>query len=262
MDFRNLSFTCDLCLLKCFKPLEDKVDALGAEVSGLKKLVTSILNNSISTHVPQPKITAKKPKTISINDSPSTNDVFFSPNPELSTMNRKPGHTSTNGGILGTGPRSENITLAEPRFWMYLAGLDPSTDECDVDTYVKSVFHCDTIRSKKLLPPNRDPDTCEFVSFKIGFPLELKENALQPGVWPEGIIVREFNDRKPKKLLARSRMQSRDIDDHRLQRPRSRSRQNNRGYPQPSNSNFRSRRRSQSRNGTNNYGRRNSYRRY
>jgi hypothetical protein len=289
VDYDNLSFTCDPCLLKCYKPLENKVDALEENVNSLRTLVTSLLNRTSHTQSKKTLTT----KSITIGDSPSENEVFFSPppatNPKIPAANKKPGRNITE--ILGTGPLSENITLAEPRFWMYLSGLDPSTEECDINDYVKSVFQCDSIKTKKLLPTNRDPDTCEFVSFKIGFPLNMKERAMDPDFWPTGIKIREFNDRiKTKKNPQRSRLQSRGTENRPPMRPRSRSRPHYQDYhrsrpqsrgteyrppmrprsrsrphtsdhhQQSYNSNFRTRHRSQSTNRNANYGRQNSYR--
>jgi hypothetical protein len=260
MESPNLSFKCDMCTTKCYKPLEDKLTALTKEVTSMKSLITSLLSNSMVKRVAQPtKVTAKSiPNNVA--NTPAQDDVFLSPIPTPSFVAKKQ-PTQPTTEILGTGPQSEIFNLAEPKFWMYLSGLDPATDDSEIDAYLKSVFQSDTIKSVKLLPQNRNPDTCEFVSFKIGFPLNLKERALDPKSWPSGITVREFVDRKPKKPILRPHPQRRDTNGRPPRKLSFRSRPKDREFNEPRSSSFRYRQRSQSRN-RENYGRRDSYRTY
>jgi hypothetical protein len=94
--------------------------------------------------------------------------------------------------IVGTGPAVASIRLAEPRFWLYVSNLNPASDDEDLMKYLKNTFGTDNIKCVKLLPDGRDVNSCEFVSFKLGFPLHMKEEALSPSSWPEGFTIREF----------------------------------------------------------------------
>jgi hypothetical protein len=157
-----------------------------------------------STAPPIKKVTTSTNPTLIVDTS---DEVFFSPITPRKDKNKVVLDYKDAVEIRGTGPRSENINLASPKVWMYLYGLDPSTDESDVDDFVKSSFNCDRIRTIKLLPQHKNPNSCEFVSFKIGFPVEMKEKALDPNSWPEDVKVREFIDQQ-KKASFRQRLRS------------------------------------------------------
>jgi hypothetical protein len=113
---------------------------------------------------------------------PSPDDVFFSPiTPRSGTGRVAPSNTDANK-ILGTSPRPENFILATSKFWMYLYGLEPSTNKSVIEEFMKANFNYDSIRTAKPLPENCYLRTCD-VSFKIGIPLNIKDRAMDPNSW-------------------------------------------------------------------------------
>jgi hypothetical protein len=97
---------------------------------------------------------------------------------------------------VGTRSAIASVRLAEPRFWLYVSNLNPAIvdEDEDLKEYLESTFGTDNIKFVKLLPDARDVNSCEFVPFKLGFPLQLKDEALSPSSWPEGFTIREFVD--------------------------------------------------------------------
>jgi hypothetical protein len=205
-ECRNLCYTCDACLLHCYRPLEDKLENLETELRELKTLVTAALSTAsastaASNAPPQkPTIQRKQQPHRAVKKSTTFADIVndqFSTPMGRDTPTRPPvaDTPTTPAAIVGTGPKKPEINLAAPKFWVYLTGLDPETDDDILDDSIKTTFQTDDIKCVKLLPKNRPLEQCEFISFKIGFPQSMKDTALNPAFWPEGFSVREFRDR-------------------------------------------------------------------
>lgn len=48
------------------------------------------------------------------------------------------------------------------------------------------------LKMVSLVKKGADLSSMNFISFKVGVPVELKDVALNPNTWPEGILFREF----------------------------------------------------------------------
>jgi hypothetical protein len=229
VECKNLSFKCDACMLMCYKPLEEKIDKLEVELSSLKTFLYGLLNNSALPTAPktQPLRAAKKVST-PIGSPLVFQNLLAASSSTLTAATASNATTDHNSGqILGTGPKPTNINLAEPKFWMYLSGLDPSTDESELQRFLQDSFESEAVKCVTLLPPGRSQDTCEFVSFKIGFPLGMKNDVINPTAWPEGFIVREFKE-KTSKPNFRSRQRSQSTNRSNVHRYRQQGRQTHR----------------------------------
>jgi hypothetical protein len=209
-ECRNLSYTCDACLSRCYRPLEDKIDNLETEFRELKALFTATLAGrpAVSTVNPKPILVKSPPQRKqqphrAVKKTPTFADLISGrktiskddDTPRRSPVTDTPATPIT---IVGTGPKKTEISFAVPKFWVYLTGLDPETDDDILEEIVQTTFNSDDIKCVKLMPKNRTLEQCEFISYKIGFPLSMKDTALDPTSWPEGFSVREFRDKQQK----------------------------------------------------------------
>lgn len=106
--------------------------------------------------------------------------------------------------MCGVGTSTEDTNLVAPerepeKFWLYLSGILPEVPEAKVTELVESKLKCTNLRMIKLVPPGKDTRSLNYVSCKIGMPLELKPIALATETWPRGIRFREFEDHGIKK---------------------------------------------------------------
>ncbi|XP_055623315.1 uncharacterized protein LOC129766741 [Toxorhynchites rutilus septentrionalis] len=89
------------------------------------------------------------------------------------------------------------------RFWLYLSRIRPDVTTESVSAMVKANLGIkDDISVAKLIPKGRELDSLTFLSFKIGFDQSLREKALDPSTWPEGLLFREFEDYAVQKFRA------------------------------------------------------------
>ena len=90
---------------------------------------------------------------------------------------------------------------SDQKFWLYLSRIHPSVTSDAVSSMVKANLEIDDNPDViKLVPKEKDVNTLSFVSFKIGLDPSLKTKALDPAVWPEGLILREFEDYRSQKF--------------------------------------------------------------
>lgn len=90
-------------------------------------------------------------------------------------------------------PICDNV--ADQRFWLYLSRIRPDVTVESVCAMVKANLEIDSDATVvKLIPKGKTVDTLSFVSFKIGLDPSLKDKALDPATWPEGLLFREFED--------------------------------------------------------------------
>lgn len=88
-------------------------------------------------------------------------------------------------------------TVAKPpeRFWIYLSRIARHVTEDDVMELVKQCLQIqDSIVVRKLVRKGADLQQMAFISFKVGVDMKLKNDALNPSVWPKGIYFREFEN--------------------------------------------------------------------
>lgn len=83
----------------------------------------------------------------------------------------------------------------QKKFWLYMSRIRPDVTNESVLGMVKANLNLsENPDIVKLVPKGRDVSTLTFVSFKIGLDPGLKDRALDPSTWPEGIMFREFED--------------------------------------------------------------------
>jgi hypothetical protein len=194
-------------LSQCYRPLEDRLEKVETELATLKTLLS--VQKSVKTAPTvtvagkppppavkkQPHRAAKKVPNLAsilqygIPSSPVTPVSAVTPTNDNAEL-------ATPAVILGVGPSNPKIVLAQPKFWVYLPGLDPGIDEKDLEESIQTTFESNEIRCVKLLPKGKEQEDCEFISFKIGFPQSMKAEALDPTNWPAGFSVREFQNRQ------------------------------------------------------------------
>jgi hypothetical protein len=198
LECRNLCFKCDSCVDECYRPLEKKMERLEKEVSEMKSLLTAALEDKPTTEKGTPALKIQPPRKVK--KTPATYAATVtgaSTSKTIATGPKTP--TGPRAVVKGTGPSNSKLTVASPKFWVYVSGLAPDSKESDVLEYVGDEFDADIndVKCVKLLPKNLSLEECEYISFKIGFPLELKEDAINPESWPNGVSVREFSEKKP-----------------------------------------------------------------
>lgn len=101
--------------------------------------------------------------------------------------------------VLATGTKilaNNNLLAVHPiqdLFWVYLSRFHPSVKEDVVENLVRDGLKTQApIKVISLVKKGADLSAMNFISFKVGVPVELKDSALDPGSWPEGIVFREF----------------------------------------------------------------------
>lgn len=80
----------------------------------------------------------------------------------------------------------------DPKFWLYLSRLSRHTTVDQVSALVKSRLGIDDVDVVRLVGKGQDVSKMAFISFRVGMKLELKDTALNPSIWPKGILLREF----------------------------------------------------------------------
>nr|XP_019542423.2 uncharacterized protein LOC109413165 [Aedes albopictus] len=122
------------------------------------------------------------------------------PNRERPSKRRREDSAVPNSNpISNTGTRSvaSNAVLtvkpAPNLFWVYLSRFHPTVKEDVVEELVRDGLQTsEPIKVISLVKKGADLSSMNFISFKVGVPVELKDAALDPGTWPEGIVSREF----------------------------------------------------------------------
>lgn len=79
-----------------------------------------------------------------------------------------------------------------------MSELSPETTSEDMKLYVASRLDIPSteVLSQILINRNQNREELEFVSFKIGLKEDIIGNSLSSGFWPNGTVVREFQDRQ------------------------------------------------------------------
>ncbi|XP_053686437.1 uncharacterized protein LOC128735976 [Sabethes cyaneus] len=96
-------------------------------------------------------------------------------------------------------PTTSNHT--EEKFWLYLSGISPDVADQTVTNLTTEKLGTDNVAVVKLIPRGRDPRLLNFISYKIGLPIDLKAKAMSPDTWPVGIVFREFEDKSVSKRV-------------------------------------------------------------
>lgn len=83
----------------------------------------------------------------------------------------------------------------DQKFWLYLSKICPDVTVEAVCAMTKANLNMESDPTVvKLVPKGKSIESLSFVSFKIGLDLALKQKALDPETWPEGLLFREFEN--------------------------------------------------------------------
>ncbi|XP_052565883.1 uncharacterized protein LOC120414626 [Culex pipiens pallens] len=82
-----------------------------------------------------------------------------------------------------------------PRFWLYLSRVSRRVTEDQIVKLAIDRLRTTDILATRLVAKGRDVSKMKFISFKVGMHVSLKAKALSQSTWPEGLVVREFEDR-------------------------------------------------------------------
>lgn len=197
----NLFWMCDECVkLMKFCRFKDVVSSLGNVIStvvghqqnSVLELKDEIVRNNRQVAQLTNKINAATPLQTRNLDRPSK---------------RRRGDTVTpSKPITGTRVVTNNDTIVAcppPNlFWVYLSRFHPSVKMDVVEKLVRDGLQTrDTIRVVSLVKKGTDLSTLNFVSFKVGVPMECRSAALNPSSWPQGIVFRAFEDTQTKSTV-------------------------------------------------------------
>lgn len=191
----NLFWMCDKCAALFenghFRALSSRVD----EQSPISTLTTAI--SELRTEINRLN---SKPSALPV--TPATNRW---PQLDLRRPNKRPRDLDmmpSEKCRIGSKQPTENVVSVpicnkenENKFWLYLSKIRPDVANDAVCAMVKSNLALDIDPDiVKLVAKEKDISTLSFVSFKIGLDPSLKEMALDPATWPEGLFFREFED--------------------------------------------------------------------
>lgn len=87
------------------------------------------------------------------------------------------------------------------KFWLYFSRIKPDVTNEAIVEMVKANLGLDNNPDVvKLVAKGADTSNMSFISFKVGLDPALKNNALDPSTWPEGIMFRQFEDYSSQKF--------------------------------------------------------------
>ncbi|XP_052871067.1 uncharacterized protein LOC128276649, partial [Anopheles cruzii] len=91
---------------------------------------------------------------------------------------------------VGTAAKIAIGTVAAPtpKLWLFLSRLATDVTEEQVSDMVSKSLDAKDVLVKRLLPKDRDLSTVSFLSFRVGVPLALRDKALDPSTWPNGVL--------------------------------------------------------------------------
>ena len=99
-------------------------------------------------------------------------------------------NNNTSNVIIGTNIESNNsLRVVEPSKWIFISRLHKDIVNDDLKNYILEKFKIDKVKIVRIKPRVEDVD---YVSFKIGVPVNNFDLLLQPVSWPAGVLIKEF----------------------------------------------------------------------
>lgn len=90
--------------------------------------------------------------------------------------------------IIGTAAGGiGSIGAIPPRKWIFVSRLLPTVTDCEFKNYIKNnlrILDASCTRFEK---------NADYVSYKVGVPLECFEAVMKAEAWPEHLLIKEFN---------------------------------------------------------------------
>lgn len=93
-----------------------------------------------------------------------------------------------------TSVRSPSISAAVARRWIFVGNLSNKTTTNSVIKFLSRKIGCNDIIGKFLHKNGTDYRTLDAVKMKIGVPVKFFNAALNPMIWPPGLLIKEFFD--------------------------------------------------------------------
>lgn len=149
----------------CFKGVKDEISQTNALIRALSEKLTSNPSSN------------KRPRDEMLGDTPRSKPVI-----------------KLVGGTRETEKFVETVPKPVDKFWIYLSRIAPHVSEDDISLLVQECLPDSHPVVKKLVKKDADLTKLEFVSFKAGVDMQMKNLALDPSVWPQGIYFRAFKD--------------------------------------------------------------------
>lgn len=104
--------------------------------------------------------------------------------------NCRTGSKKTQDDVISVPIFNEEV---DEKFWLYLSKIRPDVTVEAVSAMIKANLDLTSDPTVvKLVPRDKDISTLSFVSFKVGLDPSLKNKALDPETWPQGLLFREF----------------------------------------------------------------------
>lgn len=161
------------------KPIEPKLTtvqkkSLSEEIVELKEQITSIHQSIADLSVVRKEVQVSLEK-----DAPLAQSSPMS----FSRLMHGSNHSN----------RSDS-SVVQDKFWLFFTRIKNTVNE---ERILKMVANCIGSKDavvKKLVSKRINVATLPFISFKVGIDTELKDVALNPASWPEGVCFREFHD--------------------------------------------------------------------
>lgn len=183
--FRNAMVSTNAAVSQNFDELKNEI-----RCSVLEEIRLEIRTNFKQLIDAVPKTPAPVPNVAFFGSSKRKreNDGKIEPTPKrLSQLRRG---TDSSGQPASVGTTSESNM-----FWLYLSDISAGTpDEC-VTELVHQRLGSRDLKIVKLVAKGKDLRYFNFVSFKVGMPMQLKQKAMQESTWPSEISFREFEER-------------------------------------------------------------------
>lgn len=198
----NVHFTCDDCTNGVFvlarKQTPTVPDSMATDLADIKKSL-EILSSTMSTASSWPiqdKLGSKSKRSRYELDTDGNTTPIPLVKSKLAT-------TAADKEVVVGSADANGLQIVEQRKLIVASMLHPSTEPEMLMEFLTTKLELPTnsssIRVSKLLPAGVDPNTLDFISFKISVPTSMYEPIMKTAIWPKGVTVREFQNR-PKKL--------------------------------------------------------------
>lgn len=193
---KNLYWMCDKCAElfenSHFRSLTSQAD----EKSPVASLTDAI--NNLRTEI---KTISSKPVPATL--PPKIRWPVIGESPRAANQPREAGYLRQKSAECQSGSKqlSQNV-ISVPvsekpvsKFWLYLSRIRPDVTNDAISGMVKANLGLSIDPEVvRLVAKGTDTSNMSFVSFKVGLDPALKNDALDPSTWPEGIMFREFED--------------------------------------------------------------------
>lgn len=169
------------------KPKQQQHQPQAASSSGVNNNVrdNSNSNSNYRRNDGMPQANSNRPPNANAPKPPVTRDVIPTSNVSIPQL---------------------TASIAPTRKTIVVSRLHPSTTEARIVDYIKSklglTVGTSNLVAKALIPRGRLPEQLNFISVKIDVPFDLYPRLMAGEIWPEGVMVRDFEIRPGKSSVS------------------------------------------------------------